>query len=100
MDRKPGIESKRRIFTVRQEQFKLKVVQKQENESIITEKLDLVNWVNNEKLDINSNGLILEQFNHLLHNHINNEGIFARRIRTEAERQQITKALSKIRNKV
>ena len=100
LDRKPGTESKRRIFTVRQEQFKLKVVQKQENENIITEKLDLVNWVNNEKLDINSNGLILEQFNHLLHNHINNEGIFARRIRTEAERQQITKALSKIRNKV
>lgn len=100
LDRNPGTESKRRIFTVRQEQFKLKVVQKQKNENIITEKLDLVNWINNEKLDINSNGLILEQFNHLLHNHINNEGLFARRIRTEAERQQITKALSKIRNKV
>lgn len=74
--------------------------EKGKKENTIAEKLDLVNWVNNEKLDIKNGIQIFEGFYYLLHSHIYDEAVFARCMRNKGEEQRIKKALSKMRNKI
>ena len=99
LDRNPGYKSDKKIFTVRKGQYKLKIIQERKNENTIMEKFDLVNWINNEKLDIKSNNQIFEELRHMLYHHIYIEGGFARYIRNKSEKQRIKKALSKIKDK-
>ena len=99
LDRNPGYKSDKKIFTVRKGRYKLKIIQEKKNENTVMEKFDLVNWVNNEKLDIKSNNQILEELLHLLYNHIYNEAVFAKYLCNKAEKQRIKKALSKMMNK-
>ena len=100
LDRNPGYKSDKKIFTVRMGQYKLKIIQERKNENTIMEKFDLVNWINNEKLDIKSNNQIFEELRYLLHSHIHEEAVFAKYIRNKGEEQRIKKALSKMRNKI
>jgi len=98
LDRDPGHDSNRKIFTVRKGKHKLKVAQRKKNENTIQEDFELSNWINNEKLDTRSNSRIVEELNHLLDEHIRVEGASAIRIRNRAEKQRIRKALNKIRD--
>ena len=100
LDKNPGYKSDKKIFTVRKGQYKLKIIQERKNENTIMEKFDLVNWINNEKLDIKSNNQIFEELRYLLHSHIHEEAVFAKYIRNKGEEQRIKKALSKMRNKI
>ena len=99
LDRSPGHRSDKRIFTVRKGQYRLKVVQGQENENTIREEFCLSNWTNNEKLDTESNSQILEELKHSLYEHISVEGAFAAYVRSRAEEQRIRKALGRMKNK-
>ena len=99
LDRGSGHSSDKKIFTVRMGIHKLKVIQEKRTGNKVTEKIELRNWVSNEKLDVKSNSQIVDCLNQLLRDHIDNEGVFARRIKNEAERQRIKGALGRIGNK-
>jgi hypothetical protein len=99
LDRDCGHESNKKIFTVRMGIHKLKVIQEQKTGNKVVEKFELVNWVSDEKLDVESNSQLVECLNRLLRDHIDNEGVFARRIKNEAEKQRIKGALGRIGNK-
>jgi len=100
LDRTPGYKTDKKIFTVRNGIYKLKVIQVQKAENKIVEKLELVNWVKNEKLGVKSNARVVEHLKHLLSKHIYDEGVFAQRIRNDAEKHRIKCALGKMRNKL
>ena len=100
LTRSSGHESNKKIFTVRKGPYKLKVLQEQRTDTKVVEKLELINWVSNEELDVKSNRQILEYLNYLLHDHIYKEGIFAKRIKNEAETRRIKDALGRMRNKL
>ena len=99
LDRNPGYKSDKKIFTVRKGQYKLKIIQERKNENTIMEKFDLVNWINNEKLDIKNNNQILGELLYLLYNHIYNEAVFAKYLCNKGEKERIKKALSRMMNK-
>ena len=99
LDRKPGHWSQRKIFTVRKGGHKLKVVQQHKGKDKITESLDLVDWVNNERLDVKSSGTVVEELKTLLHRHIHEGEVFAAEIRCKTEKQRIKKALGRLVNR-
>ena len=71
---------------------KLKVTQDRQTHRVRKDKLELRDWVKNELLDLSSNKPITEELLNLLSEHIQNEGLFARRIKLNAERQRIKEA--------
>ncbi len=97
LDRSPGYNSERAIFTVRKGQHKLKVIRQQKQDNEITEKFHLINWISGEKLDLFANRYIVEDFIHCLYDHIYSEGIFVTNLRYKAEKQRINKAISRIK---
>lgn len=100
LDRNPGWSSKKRVFTVRKGQYKLKITQKREGKEKIIEMFELSNWVNGERLDLVENNQIFEELQHLIYNHIYEEGLFAKSIRRRSEKQTINKRLDRIRQKI
>ena len=68
LDRIPGYKSSKRIFTVRKGKYKLRVKQELgKHMRVLTENYHLVNWVDNEELDIQRKPLIFEDLRRLLH---------------------------------
>ena len=80
--------------------YKLKATQEQKGNNTVTEKLELVNWVNKERLSVKSNRQIVDHLKHLLNNHIDEEGVFAQRIRNDAEKKRIKDAANKMRSRM
>jgi len=99
-DRNPGSSSNRKVFTVRKGSYRLKVDQQQKTANTILERLELVNWISNERLDAGSNTQVLEHLKCLLHEHMYNEEVFASHISNEAEKQRVRGALNKMRSKL
>lgn len=92
LDRSTGYNSRKRIFTVRKGIYKLTVTQDRQTNRVRKDKLELRDWVKNELLDLSSNKPITEQLLYLLSEHIQDEGLFARRIKLNAERYRIKEA--------
>lgn len=88
-----------RTFSVRKDMYKLRVIQEQKTEDTVIEKIELVNWVDSEKLNLRSNRQVVEHLKNLLNTHIHDEGVFARRLGKNAEKQRIKDALGKARSK-
>ena len=98
LDRSPGYESDRVIFTVRKGNYKLKVVRKRRNREVFIDNCTLKNWKENKKLDIENNKHIYEELMFLLYDHIYSERCFARNIRLQAELKQIKNSLHKVKS--
>ena len=99
LDRSAGCESTKRVFSVRKGVYKLRVTQEQITEDTVSEKHELVNWINNEKLSVNSNSQIVEDLKCLLNNHIYHEGILAGYLRRDAERERVRGALGRLKSR-
>lgn len=95
LDRNPGYISKKEIFTIRKGKYKLKVIREHRNRNIIIEELYLINWINNEKINLTqSNKQILTDLYLLLWSHIHREGIFANRY---VEQEKVKSAIQRLR---
>jgi hypothetical protein len=99
LDRSPGYTSSHRTFTVRQGIHKLKVDQILANDNKAVEKLELMDWVNNRRLEVGNNRETVVQLKQLLNNHICDEGVFASKVRSSAEKQRIRNVADIIRNR-
>lgn len=98
LDRSPGHMSNQRIFTIRKGTHKLKFHQLQDSNNQVVEKLELTDWVNKKEIDIVNNQEIVEQLKQLLNIHIYEEGVFAQKIRLDAEKQKIRKAVGRMQS--
>ena len=96
-DRSPGYQSYRIIFTVRKGQYKLKVVRLQRSGNIISEKLELNNWISHERLDVKNNKLIVEELLYYLYEHNYKEGVFSSNLSENSEKQAIKRTLTRLR---
>lgn len=77
-DRSPGYKSKKRIFTIRLNKFKLKVRQTIMNNNIINNEYLLTNWVTNKKLEIKDNYALFTELKNLLSKHLSEQIMFSR----------------------
>jgi len=99
LDRSPGYTSSHRTFTVRQGIHKLKVDYLLTNDNRLAEKLELMDWVNNRRLEVGKNRDIVDQLKQLLDNHLGDEEVFHSKIGISAEKQRIKRIADIIRNR-
>jgi arylsulfatase A-like enzyme len=91
---KPGTASHRKIFTVRHNSHKLKVIE-EKKESVITTRLELRDWTNDKPLDIQGNGQVVAGLQCLLYKHLHEEGLFYQA--TIGEKERIRRRIAKLR---
>lgn len=93
---KPGTESHRKIFTVRHNSHKLKVIEEKKG-SVITTKLELRDWTNNKPLDIQGNSQVVAGLQCLLYKHLYDEGLFYQT--TIGEKERIRRRIRKVKKR-
>jgi arylsulfatase A-like enzyme len=91
---KLGTESSRTIFTVRHGRHKLKVIEKTMDDVISTE-LQLMDWIENKELDIQTNGKLVDRLRSLLYRHLYEEGVFYQT--TVGEKERIRRKVGKFK---
>lgn len=91
---KPGTESHRKIFTVRHNSNKLKVIEEKKG-SVITTKLELSDWTNNKPLDIQGNSQVVAGLQRLLYKHLYDEGLLYQA--TIGEKERIRRRIRKVK---
>jgi arylsulfatase A-like enzyme len=99
LDRSPGHESHKRVFTVRKGSYKLKVTELEMGNDTIEEKLELTDWVSGQKLDVKSHKDVVEELRHIVRQHVYEEGVVARDLKRKSERQHIKDALAKAKRR-
>ena len=92
---KPGTESNRKIFTVRHGRHKLKVIEKNMGKVISTE-LQLMDWIENRELDIQTNSRLVDGLRYLLYRHLYEEGVFYQT--TIGEKERSARKIRKLKN--
>jgi len=97
LDRSPGYNSGRQIFTVRKGQHRLKAIRHSKKGQVIGEELELANWTTGERLDLSDNARTVQELRQLLDEHIVVEGAFARTMHARAEQQRMRKVARAIR---
>jgi arylsulfatase A-like enzyme len=100
LDRTPGYDSYKRIFTVRKGKYRLKVTYERTNENALRQRFDLLDWINSQRLDLKGNRQTVDELTHALHEHIYVEGCFARQLRARVERKRIREALGRTRSRI
>jgi len=95
-DTRPGYESHKRVFSVREGAFKLIVREEQVSKNAVSQKLQLVDWMRDQPLDLTANRELVEHLKALLNNHIRTEGAFAAQARRKAEQSRVREKLSKV----
>lgn len=89
LDRAPGCNSKRKIFTVRQGGYKLKLSYNRQNERDAIDKLDLTTWKTGRKLDTANKSRVTQQLINMLDEHLREDEVFADGLKKNAEIQRI-----------
>jgi arylsulfatase A-like enzyme len=99
LDRSPGDESDRRVFTVRKGSYKLKVTEVERGNDTVEEKLELTDWVSGQRLDLKRHKDVVEELSHLVRRHVYEEGVAARNLKRKCERQHVKDALAKAKRR-
>jgi arylsulfatase A-like enzyme len=100
LDRSPGFLSGKRIFTVRENEYKLKILQKLKQGGQVVERLELFDWQTTKELDLNAHIQVIDRLKNLLDQHMHNEEIFAKQTGSRAEKQRIRTALHSFKSRL
>jgi hypothetical protein len=97
IDRKPGYNSNRKIFTVRKGQYKLRIIHNKGNNHRTIEDLELTDWISGRKLEIDNNTSTVNELMSCYYKHLYQSEISMKSTMTAQEKERVKSKISNLK---